>query len=80
MFDVDIRYKQGTEKEKCMEIMCIAAGYDYIGVNLDRGVDFSLVMGDKGLDGFCKELKELDYVESVERREYPLPVKNKRFT
>lgn len=66
MFDVDIRYKHGTDKEKWREVMYIAAGYDYIGVNLDCEVDFSLMMGEKGLEEFCKRVRELDFVESVE--------------
>jgi hypothetical protein len=70
MFDVDIRYKEGTDKENCREIILIAAGYDWIGVNHDREGDFSLMMGDKNLDGFCEELKKLDFVESVKLRKY----------
>ncbi|HJW96698.1 MAG TPA: hypothetical protein VJ485_00875 [archaeon] len=63
MAEVVIRYKGGRDWERNREIIRISADYNYQGVG--SGGDFCIMVGEEGLEEFCKKLRKLGYVESV---------------
>lgn len=57
-------YKQDMNDDLWMEIMNIATNYDYQGV-ANEG-DLCIMIGDKDVKPFCKDLNKLEYILKVE--------------
>ena len=63
MTEVVIIYKEGGKWERNREVIRIAADYDYKGIGSEG--DFCIMMGEEGLEEFCRKVRKLGYVESV---------------